>query len=137
MTNRFFKTAFLLSALATAVMPATELRAQDSKANALIDEVTRGTRMKLIQARLANFEGMDDALALKIMDLILAEGGDLKLFLVDDAYAAKLVTYNREMKEYIALYLSGKMEPWQYKQINDLLIQLYPNTFNMLPGLAS
>lgn len=138
MTRHFFKTAFLVSALAIAATPVVEVHAQDnSKINALADEMTKATRLKLIQARLANFEDMDNALSLKIMDILLAESGDFQRFLVDDDYARDLLRYNDELKQYVALYLTGKLKTEQYKQINDLLIMLYPNTFNMLPGLAS
>lgn len=138
MTRHFFKTALLVSALAIAGTPVVEVHAQDnSKINALADEVTKTTRLKLLQARLANFGDMDDTVSLKILDVLLADKTDFTRFLVDDEYAAKALSYSDELKQYLQAYLTGRMTPEQYQQINDLLATLYPNLFNMLPGLAS
>lgn len=138
MTRHFFKTALLVSALAIAGTPVVEVHAQDnSKINALADEVTKTTRLKLLQARLANFGDMDDTVSLKILDVLLADKTDFTRFLVDDEYAAKALSYSDELKQYLQAYLTGRMTSEQYQQINDLLATLYPNLFNMLPGLAS
>ena len=138
MTRHFFKTAFVAAALAFAGAPLLDAHAQDNtKINALADDVTKATRLKLLQARLANFGDIDDTLSLKILDALLADGTDFARFLVDDRYADRVLSASDELKQYLHAYLTGRMTTKQYQQINDLLATLYPNLFDMLPGLAS
>ncbi len=107
--------------------------AQQASANAALKEATDAVRIALIEARLEGLGDLRDEISPSLIILAMGNDENLRRFLMEDLYAASVISNIRQHRYHLNLYIGGRLTDDELRIINKHLGMYFP----FLPGLAS